>query len=167
MNITTPISDQVIDELNVGDTIYITGKIFCGRDAVLPKIVALVEEGKLQDYGITLQGGVVFHTAVSPAGIGPTTSNKVEIAGSIPVLSKAGIKVHLGKGALGTDIVKALQENNSIFVVTPPVTALFADNTIDQRVAAFPELGMEAFYEVTVKDMPGIVAIAHGKTIFE
>lgn len=166
MNINTPIKDEAINNLNVGDTIYISGKIFCGRDAVLPKIVSLVEAGKLAEYDIDLQGGVVFHTAVSLAGIGPTTSNKVEIAGSIPVLSKAGIKIHLGKGALEQDIVEALQENNSIFVVTPPVTALFADNTISQKVAAYPELGMEAFYEVIVKDMPGIVAIAHGKTIF-
>lgn len=166
MNINTPIKEDEIKKLNVGDTIYISGKIFCGRDAVLPKIVSLVEEGKLEEHGIDLQGGVVFHTAVSPAGIGPTTSNKVEIAGSIPVLSKAGIKIHLGKGALGQDIVDALQENNSIFVVTPPVTALFADNTISQKVVAYSELGMEAFHEVTVKDMPGIVAIAHGNTIF-
>lgn len=166
MNINTPIKEDVIKELKVGDTIYISGKIFCGRDAVLPKIVSLVEEGRLEEYGIDLKGGVVFHTAVSPAGIGPTTSNKVEIAGSIPVLSQAGIKIHLGKGALNQDAVDALENNNSIFVVTPPVTALFADNTISKKVAAFPELGMEAFYEITVKDMPGIVAIAHGKTIF-
>jgi fumarate hydratase subunit beta len=166
MNINTPIQEEDIKKLSIGDTIYISGKIYCGRDAVLPKIVALVEAGKLDEHGIELKGGVIFHTAVSPAGIGPTTSNKVEIAGSIPVLSRAGIKIHLGKGALGQDIVAALAENNSIFVVTPPVTALFADNTISQKVAAFPELGMEAFYEVIVKDMPGIVAIAHGKTIF-
>ncbi|ATW24973.1 fumarate hydratase C-terminal domain-containing protein [Candidatus Formimonas warabiya] len=166
MEVVTPISDGILDQLGVGDTIYISGKIFCGRDAVLPKIVSLVQEERLEDYGIVLQGGVVFHTAVSPAGIGPTTSNKLEIAGSIPVLSQAGIKIHLGKGALGPEMVRSLQEYHAIFVVTPPVTALFSDNTLDQKVVAFPELGMEAFYEVTVKNLPGIVAIAHGQSIF-
>jgi len=166
MEVMTPISDETIKDLSIGDTIYISGKIFCGRDAVLPKIVALIQEGRLGEYDIALQGGVVFHTAVSPAGIGPTTSNKVEIAGSIPALSKAGVKIHLGKGALGPEVVRSLEEHNAIFVVTPPVTALFSNNTLTQKVAAFPELGMEAFHEITVKNLPGIVAIAHGQSIF-
>lgn len=166
MNIMTPISDDAISKLQIGDTIYISGGIFCGRDAVLPKIVASIKEGKLGDYNFNLQGGVVFHTAVSAAGVGPTTSNKVEIAGSIPTLSLAGIKIHLGKGALGEEAVAALKEHNSIFAVTPPVSALFQAKTISQKVVAYPELGMEAFYEIIVKDFPAIVAIAHGKTIF-
>jgi len=37
---------------------------------------------------------------------------------------------------------------------------------ISQRVVAFKNEGMEAFFEVAVKDFPAIVAIAHGKSIF-
>ena len=35
----TPISDEDIRDLRVGDTVSISGWILCGRDAVLPKVV--------------------------------------------------------------------------------------------------------------------------------
>jgi len=46
------------------------------------------------------------------------------------------------------------------------VSALFADKIVEQRVAAFREEGMEALYELKVKGLPAIIAIAHGKSIF-
>ena len=47
INIQTPISKEAAESLQVGDRILLSGKIFCGRDAVLPKICQLVEEGRL------------------------------------------------------------------------------------------------------------------------
>jgi len=162
----TPLNDDVIRNLAIGDQIEISGKILCGRDAVLPKIVDLIQTDTLNTIDVSLKGAVIFHTAVSPAGIGPTTSNKVEIESSIPMLSKAGVKLHLGKGAVGSDTVHALKEYNSAFAVTPPTSALFTDKMISKRVAAFPEEGMEALFEIEVKDFPAIIASVNGKTIF-
>jgi fumarate hydratase subunit beta len=162
--IKTPISEEEIKSLQAGDMVYISGKIFCGRDSVLPKICKLIDEGKLGD--IDLHGSVIFHTAVSPAGVGPTSSNKVEIEGSFAKLSEAGVKLHLGKGAISADTIEKLNEYNSVFAVIPPVTALLGNNTISQRLVAFPELGMEAFYELEVKGYPCIIAAAHNKRIY-
>ena len=39
MEIITPITEDVANTLQVGDMVYISGSIYCGRDAVLPKIV--------------------------------------------------------------------------------------------------------------------------------
>jgi len=162
----TPLGDREIKALKVGDPIEIDGKIYCGRDAVLPRLARYAERNELHKIRVNLKGAVIFHTAVSPAGIGPTTSNKVEIEGSIPVLSRAGVKIHVGKGSLSPRTVQELKRNNSIFAITPPVTALFSDKMLSQRVAAFKKEGMEALYEVEVKGFPAIVAIAHGETIF-
>lgn len=166
-NLQTPISEEEIRELHIGDMVLISGKIFCGRDAVLPRICKLIEEGKLEEKGIDLNGSVIFHTAVSPAGVGPTSSNKLEIEGSFPVLSKAGVKIHLGKGAIGAETIKMLDQYNSVFAVIPPVTALLGENTLSKRVVAFPELGMEAFYELEVKEYPAIIGAAHNQSIYE
>jgi fumarate hydratase subunit beta len=162
----TPIDQREIEKLKVGDQIEIEGTIYCGRDAVLPKLVRLIENRELSTIGVNLEGAVIFHTAVSPAGIGPTSSNKVEIEGSIPVLSKAGVKIHMGKGALSPRTVEELERYHSIFAITPPVSALFSDKIISQRVAAFRGEGMEALYQVEVRGLPAVIAIAHGKTIF-
>ena len=166
IRIHTPISKEVAESLNVGDRVLLSGKIFCGRDAVLPKICHLIEEGRLQEYGIDLEGGVVFHTAVSIAGVGPTSSNKPEIEGSFETLSKAGIRMHLGKGAIGQDTIDMLSRNSAVFAIIPPVTALLGENTRSQKCVAFPELGMEAFYEIDVVDYPAVIGAAHGVSIY-
>ncbi|MCB2188280.1 MAG: fumarate hydratase C-terminal domain-containing protein [Deltaproteobacteria bacterium] len=165
---TTPLTPAVIAGLQVGEPIALSGRIYCGRDAVLPRLARLAAEGGdgLAALGVDLTGAVIFHTAVSPAGIGPTTSNKVEIEGSIPALSQGGVRLHLGKGALGPATVAALAQAGSVFAITPPLTALFSACIVSSRVAAFPEEGMEALYELEVRDLPAIIAVASGRSIF-
>ena len=165
-HLTTPIPEDAIAALHVGDTIEISGWILCGRDAVLPKVVAMVRDGTAGQLGVDLRGQVVFHTAVSPAGVGPTSSNKLEIESSIAPLSAAGIKIHLGKGALHPETVAALDEHNAIYAVIPPVTALLEAKTAERKVLAFPELGMEALHLIKVDRYPAIVGAAHGRSIY-
>ena len=163
----TPIQGEVISQLSIGDVISISGFIYTGRDAVLPRIVKAAAEGKLPELGIDLQGSVIFHTAVSPAGVGPTSSNKLEIESSFAPLSKAGVRIHLGKGAISPETVQALKENNSVFAVIPPVTALLESQTLEMDVVAFPELGMEAFHRIRVENYQAIIAAAHGESIYD
>ena len=163
--ITTPISEEMAAGLQVGDTVEISGYILCGRDAVLPRVLKLIDEGK--DIGVDLKGQVIFHTAVSPAGVGPTSSNKLEIESSIEPLSKAGIKLHLGKGQLKPETIAALDKYNAVYAVIPPVTALLGAKTSEQKCVAFPELGMEALYLIKVDRYPAIIGAAHGRSIYD
>jgi fumarate hydratase subunit beta len=163
----TPLSEEAIAQLKVGDVVSISGDIFCGRDAVLPRICKELEAGVWDKRDIDMQGGVIFHTAVSSAGVGPTSSNKLEIEGSFDVLSRLGcIKMHLGKGAIKPETVKMLAENNAVFAIIPPVTALLESQTMERECVAWPELGMEALYRIKVKNYQAIIASAHGDSIY-
>lgn len=165
--ITTPLSDDTIRQLKVGDVVSVSGCIYCGRDAVLPRICKELEVGVWDKRGIDLRGGVIFHTAVSPAGVGPTSSNKLEIEGSFETLSKlGGIKIHLGKGTISAETVKVLAENDSVFAIIPPVTALLESQTLERECVAFPELGMEALYRIKVENYQAIIAAASGRSIY-
>lgn len=166
IELTTPITDEEILGLEVGDKVYLSGYILCGRDGVLPKIVRKYKEGSLGDLGIDFQGQVIFHTAVSVAGVGPTSSNKLEIESSIAPLSKAGIKIHLGKGELDKMTIDALSRYNSIYAIIPPVTALLGSKTSEVEVVGFPELGMEALHLIKVDKYPMIIGAAHGRSIY-
>ena len=150
-----PIQPSDIDSLSIGEPVLIKGDILAGRDAVLPRLCNLVRKGEVEKLGITLEGGVVFHTAVSPAGIGPTSSNKVEIEGSFETLSQAGIRIHLGKGAISPNTVSMLAREHSCFAVIPPV-----------KVVGFPELGMEALHVLESQGYPAIIAAVNGKSVF-
>lgn len=168
IELTIPFSEEAIAALKVGDVVSISGYIFCGRDAVLPRICKELEAGVWNHRGIDLRGGVIFHTAVSPAGVGPTSSNKLEIESSFDTLSRlGGIKMHLGKGAIKPETVKALVNNNAVFAIIPPVTALLESQTLERECVAWPELGMEALYRINVTGYQAIIAAAHGKSIYD
>ena len=160
--ITTPVSDEEILSLDVGDQISISGEMFTGRDAALPQLVERIKQNKLD---FDLNGAAIMHTAVSDAGIAPTTSNKEEIESTIPFLSENGVKVHIGKGMLNDETANSLDDNNSIFVITPPVAALLTSKVIDKKCVLFEHEGMEAMFELKVENIPGIVAIHNGKKI--
>ena len=167
IELTTPFSEEAISQLNVGDVVSISGYIYCGRDAVLPRICKELEAGTWEKRDIDLRGSVIFHTAVSLAGVGPTSSNKLEIEGSFETLSKLGvIKMHLGKGAIKPETVKMLAVNNAVFAIIPPVTALLESQTTERECVAWPELGMEALYRIKVKGYQAIIAAAHGESIY-
>ena len=165
--IMTPITEEAAADLQAGDTIEISGYILCGRDAVLPKVLKMISDGIAGELGVDLHGQVIFHTAVSPAGVGPTSSNKLEIESSIEPLSAAGIKMHLGKGELHRETIEALDRYNAVYAVIPPVTALLGAKTSEERVVAFPELGMEALHLIKVDKYPAIIGAAHGRSIYE
>ena len=165
--IKTPVSEDVIKKLQAGDMIEISGYILCGRDAVLPEVVKMIEEGREKELGVDLEGQVIFHTAVSVAGVGPTSSNKLEIESSIIPLSKAGVRIHLGKGRLHKETIEGLDRYGSIYALIPPVTALLGSRTNEKKVLAFKELGMEALHLIKVERYPAIVAAAHGRSIYD
>lgn len=163
-----PITDQDIQTLQVGQRVLLSGWIYCGRDAVLPKVVRQLEAGCWDMERMDLRGSVVFHTAVSPAGVGPTSSNKLEIERSMEPLSRmAGVKIHLGKGAISPETVKKLQENRAVYAILPPVTALLGSRTSQIELAAFPELGMEALYRIRIDGYPVIIAAAQGESLYD
>jgi len=160
--ITTPITDDDLKNLNVGDKISISGTIYTGRDAALPQLVELI---KKDNAPFDLKGSVIMHTAFSDAGIAPTTSSKVEIESTIAPLSQSGVKIHIGKGMLSDKTINELNKYNSIFVITPPVAALLTSKVLEKKCVLFENEGMEAMYELKVDNIPGIVAISAGKRI--
>lgn len=161
----TPVTEESIGRLKAGDPVEISGVIYTGRDAALPKLVKLLRSNP-ERVNMELKGGVILHTAVSPAGIGPTSSNKLEIEESIGPLSEKGIKIHIGKGALTKETVKVLKKYNAVFAITPPVTALLTDRILSKEVSMFPEDGIEAVHRLEVSAFPAIIAIAHGESVF-
>ena len=163
--ITAPFTEEVLKSLKVGEIVNVSGKIYAARDAVLPKIVKMIESGEIANSEIDLQGGVIFHTAVSPAGVGPTSSNKLEIEGTMPQMTKAGIRMHLGKGELKKETIEMFKEYGAVYAVIAPVTALLGSKVISQKCVAHPELGMEACYELIVDKFPCIIAHAHGESM--
>jgi fumarate hydratase subunit beta len=167
VKIKTPIDLPMVGKMQIGDRLLITGTIYTGRDAALPLLVEAIKKNCLKDLHLNLEGEIILHSGVSNAGIGSTSSNKVEIEESIPVLAQAGIRIHIGKGSLSKQTISALHELHSVFAVIPPVNALLLKTIVSKEVVAFPEQGFEAMHRLVVKDFPALVAVSQGKSIYE
>ncbi len=155
-----------IDNLNIGDRVEISGVIYTARDAVMSKLAKLILTDSFKKIPISLKGTAIMHTAFSTAGYGPTSSNKDDIELNMGLISKEGVKFHLGKGELRYETVKELDKYRSVYVLIPPLTALLQDRLVSKELIAYPEEGVEAMFKLEVKNLPGYIAICNGKSIF-
>jgi len=170
--ITTPLTDEVVRDLKVGDAVAITGVIYQARDAAHKKLVALIEAG--EPFPFELQGAVVYYMGPSPAkpgnvigSAGPTTSGRMDAYA--PLLMQHGLKGMVGKGLRTQEVKDAMHEYTAVyFAATGGAGALLAKSIVGNEVIAWPELGAEAVARLEVKDFPAIVVNdCHGGDLYE
>jgi fumarate hydratase subunit beta len=168
----TPINENDISGLKIGDRVLISGKIFTARDAAHKRLVELLNAGKKTP--IELKGQVIYYCGPTPAkpgkiigSAGPTTSGRMDKF-TLPML-KAGMKASIGKGKRSIEVRDALRLYKAVyFAATGGAGALLSKHITASKVVAYPELGPEAIYELEVKDFPVIVANdSHGNDLFE
>lgn len=149
----TPLNDEDINKLNVGDTVYLTGKIFTARDSAHKRII---ESGAPMD----LNGVVLFHAGpiircddedkYEIVAVGPTTSMRMNPY-EADVLDM-GVKAVIGKGGMDENTQEALVRNNAVFLTAVGgCAALYVSsiNTVDS--VEWLDLGMpEAIWQLDV-----------------
>lgn len=160
-HITTPVSDEVIAQLRAGDTVYITGYLYTGRDSAHKKLVDLINEDK--DLPFDVKGQFIYYVGPTPArpgkvigSAGPTTSYRMD--SFAPVLHQLGLKGTIGKGARSEEVKASLQQYKGVYVAAVGgAGALISQSIAEAEVIAYPELGPEAIRKVKVQDFPCIV----------
>jgi fumarate hydratase subunit beta len=167
----TPISDEVISGLNMGEAVYISGKIYTARDAAHKKITGLIEAGEKLPFDFN--GQVVFYAGPSPAKpprpigcIGPTTSGRMDKYS--PLFISRGLKIMIGKGNRSEAVINAIVKHRGLYLAAiGGVAALMAKTVKSAKVIAFEELGTEAVMELEVEEFPVIVAIdSKGRNLY-
>ena len=118
-NLSSPISEEAIRELKVGDQVLISGTVFTGRDAVHKY---LHDGGELPD-GVNLDGGILYHCGPvvlkddngewKVTAAGPTTSIREEpYQGDI--MKQFGIRGVIGKGGMADKTLAACKEHGAV-----------------------------------------------------
>lgn len=158
------VTDNDIAQWQPGQTLLISGHILTGRDAAHKRLVDLLEQGK--PLPVDLNGRFIYYVGpvdpvrdevVGPAG--PTTATRMDRF-TRPLLEQAGLKGMIGKAERGREAIQAIKDNQAVYLMAVGGAAyLVAQAITEARVVAFEELGMEAIYEFTVKDMPVTVAV--------
>jgi len=174
IELTTPISEEQIRGLKVGDEVGITGVVFTGRDAVHKY---LHEGGKLPK-GVSFEGSVIYHCGPvvmkdekdnwQVTAAGPTTSIREEpYQGDI--MKKFGARGVIGKGGMGPKTLAACEENGCVYLHAIGGAAQVLAERIKKvlNVYFLEEFGSpEAIWELEVDKFPAVVTMdSHGRSL--
>lgn len=157
----TPLSDETVENLRIGQKVLLNGVIYTGRDSAHKKMIELLDQGK--PLPIDIKGQVIYYVGPSPAkpgqvigSAGPTTSGRMDAY--TPRLLALGLKGMIGKGKRTPEVIKAIKQYKSVyFAAVGGAAALISQSIKKSRVVAYPELGPEAIHELYVEDFPVIV----------
>lgn len=166
----TLLDKSQIAKLNVGDVVYITGRLLTGRDAAHKRIFDALKNG--EELPVEIKGQTIYY--VGPCekdgkvlSAGPTTSMRMDAYA--PLLYDEGVVATIGKGDRNEDVYDAIKRNGGVYLAAiGGAGALYASKIKSSRVLAYCDLGTEAVHEFQVEDFPCVVAIdANGNGIYE
>jgi fumarate hydratase subunit beta len=169
--ITLPLTDEVIADLKIGDSVLISGVVYTGRDSAHKRLVEALERG--ETLPVDFSGQIIYYAGPAPAkpgnpigSIGPTTAYRMDPFA--PILIAHGLKGMIGKGNRSDEVVKALQKHCAVyFGAIGGAAALMAKSVKKAEVVAYDDLGPEAIRRLVVEDFPAVVVNdCHGGDLY-
>ena len=170
--IQTPITEEKIKKLEIGDSVFISGTIYVARDAAHKRMQEMLEAN--QKLPFELKDNIIDYMGPSPAregrpigSAGPTTSSRMDKYA--PTLLDLGLKGMIGKGKRSEQVKEAVIRNKAIyFAAIGGAGALLSKAIIKSETIAFEDLGAEAILKLEVKDFPVIVVMdSHGNDLYK
>lgn len=174
----TPLNPKEVEELQVGDAVYISGKIFTARDAAHKKLLGAYEEGEelpfsLEDYPCYHCGPVMKkeNDKWEVVSAGPTTSIRMEIFEN-EFIEKLGTRIFIGKGGMGDKTLEAFEKYGGAYLqFTGGAGSLMAGSVKKvEDVFYLDELGIpEAVWLFEVEEFGPLVVTmdSHGESIHD
>lgn len=158
------LTETNVSDWKPGETLLLSGTLLTGRDAAHRRMTEFIDRGEalpvdLRNKAIYYVGPVdaVGNEVIGPAG--PTTATRMDRYLD-KVLPATGLRVMIGKAERGPAAIEAIVRNKAAYLVAVGGAAYLVANAIKSaRVVAWPDLGMEAIYELLVRDMPVMVAV--------
>ena len=170
--LTTPLSDEHVMKLRMGDNVLISGVLYTARDAAHRRMVDLLDSHA--ELPFDLRGQVIYYAGPSPAkpgaaigSCGPTTSSRMDVY--TPKLLQNGLKGMIGKGTRSREVKEAMIAHKCVyFAAVGGLGALLAKTVKESEIIAYPDLEPESVRRLVVEGLPAIVAIdAYGRDIYE
>ena len=173
--LTTPIKDEDLEDLRIGDVVYLTGHIVTCRDVAHRRLIEFKRE-----LPVDLMGGAIFHAGpivrkledgkFEMVSIGPTTSMRMEKF-EREFIKQTGVKLIVGKGGMGPETAAGCQENKAVHAIFPGGCAVLAATQVEEiEGAEWQDLGMaEAMWRFEADRLgPLVVAMdAKGNSLYE
>ena len=162
----TPLRDEDVEKLRLGDIIYLSGTVFTARDEAHAKILELIEKG--EPLPMDFRGLALYHCGpvvrkkngeYEIVAAGPTTSMRMESV-EAEFVEKAGVKMVIGKGGMGPKTAEAMKKYKAVYATFTGGAAVLAAAAVKRvkNVYWLEELGIpEAVWVLEVEEFGPLV----------
>ena len=170
--LTTPLTDEVIKQLHVGDEVLLSGTIYMARDAAHKRLVDLLREGK--ELPVDLRGHTVFYGGPGPAKPGhaigvvaPTSAYRMDPYAT--VLYDYGVKAAIGKGNRGPELSESCKRNCAVsFSAIGGISATIFSCIKSANIVAYEDLKTEAIQRLEIENFPLLVTNdSYGRDLYQ
>jgi L(+)-tartrate dehydratase beta subunit len=176
--LTTPVTEEQVRQLRVGDTVTLQHTLFGIRDATQ---IHMLDRGRTTRFD--LRGHAVIHTAPNvrkvapsddyPAGyqpicIGTTTSDRMERF-TRPLMTQYGVRIIVGKGGMREGSSDAFRELGGVYLAIVGGTAALETTWIEQiEDVDLDDLNPESLWKFRIKNFgPLLVGMdSHGNSLY-
>jgi len=167
INLNRPMSEirAALSRYPVATRLSLNGPIVVGRDIAHAKLKEKLDQG--EDLPAYFKDHIIYYAgpAKTPPGypsgsFGPTTAGRMD--DYVALFQKhGGSLVMLAKGNRSKTVTEACRTYGGFYLgsIGGPAARLAKDCITSQEVLAYPELGMEAIFKITVKNFPAFIIV--------
>ena len=150
----------------VATRLSLNGTIIVGRDIAHAKLKERIDKGEglpqyLKDHPIYYAGPAKTPQGMACGSMGPTTAGRMDSYVDL-FQSQGGSMVMLAKGNRSQQVTDACQKHGGFYLgsIGGPAAILAHNNIQSIACVAYPELGMEALWKITVEAFPAFLLVA-------
>jgi fumarate hydratase class I len=165
----TPLTEQQVRALKVGDIVLVNGEMYTGRDAAHSYLMK-------NQPPMDLNGAVLYHCGPVmlkqgeewfTKAAGPTTSIREEPY-EAEVIRRYGVRAVIGKGGMGPKTLAGMKESGAVYLHAIGGAAQFYVRAIEKVLGVYlMEFGIpEAMWRLKVKNFLTVVTMdSHGNSL--
>lgn len=149
----------------VSTRVSLTGKIIVARDIAHAKLQERLDKGEplpqyIKDHPVLYAGPAKTPEGYACGSMGPTTANRMDPYAD-PFMAAGGSHVMIAKGNRTDVVTEACKKHGGFYLGTIGGVAadLSAESIRSIKCIEYPELGMEAVYEIDVVDFPAFILV--------
>ena len=158
-----PTTQAHIKALNQNELVYLNGTVYTARDQAHKRLAAAIKAGEKLPFDIN--NGAIYYCGPTPTldgeiigSCGPTTSGRMDAY--TPLLIEHGLRVMIGKGVRSKEVETSIKEHGAVYLsAIGGAAALYKSKVTHAELIAYPDLGCEAIYKLTVENFPVVVTI--------
>jgi fumarate hydratase class I len=162
-----PMKD-VLSELSrhpIRTRVMLNGKMIVARDIAHARFKEMMEQGQelpqyFKDHPVYYAGPAKTPQGMPSGSFGPTTASRMDPY--VDAFQERGASmVMLAKGNRSKAVTDACRKHGGFYLgsIGGPAAILAHDNITEVKQLDFSDLGMEAVWEITVKDFPAFIVV--------